>query len=118
MTVKECYEALNADYEGTLGRFSMERLVQKFALKFLTDKSYGELVQFMAEENYAEAFRAAHTLKGVSVNLGFTQMYQISDEMTEALRGGKKPEEGLLEKVTEEYQRTVKVLQELAACSA
>lgn len=114
MTLKECYEKLQGDYEGTLARLCSEKLVEKFALKFLTDDSYANLEEFMAQENYNEAFRASHTLKGVSLNLGFTKLYEASNDLTEALRGGQAPQnQELLKKVGEEYRRTVSVLQEL-----
>ncbi len=114
MTLKECYEQLQGDYHGTLARLCSEKLVEKFALKFLADDSYTNLEEFMEEGNYNEAFRAAHTLKGVSLNLGFTKLYEVSEALTEALRGGQEPQnEDLLKKVGEEYQRTVSVLQEL-----
>lgn len=114
MTLRECYEKLNGDYEGTLGRLSSEKLVEKFVLKFLADDSFALLEESMRAGNYSEAFRASHTLKGVGLNLGFTKLYEVSDELTEALRNGEKPEnEALLERVKEEYQRTINVIQEL-----
>ena len=54
MTLKECYAALGADFEGTLGRLCSEKLVQKFALKFLADESYPTLEKAMEEENYTD----------------------------------------------------------------
>ena len=64
--------------------------------------------------NYSDAFRASHTLKGVSLNLGFTKLYEVSDALTEALRDSNRLEdETLLEKVKDEYQRTIDLLQEL-----
>lgn len=114
MTLKECYEQLQGDYEGTLGRLCSAKLVEKFALKFLTDGSYALLEDSMSKGNYTEAFRAAHTLKGVGLNLGFTKLYEVSEELTEALRDGKQPENGeLFENVKKEYKRTVSLLQEL-----
>ena len=114
MTLRDCYEQLQGDFDGTLGRLCSEKLVEKFALKFLADDSYVLLEESMAIGNYSEAFRAAHTLKGVSLNLGFTKLFEVSDEMTEALRAGEKPEnEALLGKVKKEYQRTIDLLQEL-----
>lgn len=114
MTVKECYEALGADYEGTLGRLCSEKLVQRFALKFLADASFSTLQKAMGEEDYEEAFRAAHTLKGVGMNLGFTRLLTVSDELTEELRGGKKPaDDSLLDRLSQEYGRTMALLKEL-----
>ena len=114
MTLQECYAKLGGDYEGTLGRLCSEKLVEKFALKFLADDSYSLLKESIQVGNYSDAFRAAHTLKGVSLNLGFTKLYQVSDVLTEALRDSNYLEdEKLLENVKDEYQRTVDLLQEL-----
>ena len=113
MSLKECYAALGGDFEGTLGRLGSEKLVERFALKFLADQSYPALIKAMEEENYEDAFRAAHTLKGVGLNLGFTKLHEASDLLTEALRGGNKPEDNtLLENVKAEYEKTVSVLKE------
>jgi len=65
MTLQECYAAIGGDYEEVLGRLRSERLIQKFVLKFLNDPSYSLLVETMAARQYDEAFRAAHTIKGV-----------------------------------------------------
>ena len=61
MTLKECYEAIGGNYEEVIGRLRSERLVQKFTLKFLDDKSLELLEKSLKEENYEEAFRAAHS---------------------------------------------------------
>ena len=76
MTLQECYAALEGDYAGVTSRLPTERMVQKFVLKFLNDGSYDLLLRSMETEDYAEAFRAAHTIKGVCQNLDFTKLYQ------------------------------------------
>ncbi|MCI9156614.1 MAG: Hpt domain-containing protein [Lawsonibacter sp.] len=86
MTIQECYATLGGDYEEVLNRLYSEALVRKFVGKFLTDPSFQLLEDSMHAGNYEEAFRAAHTLKGVSQNLSFTRLYQSSHEITEALR--------------------------------
>ena len=114
MTLQECYAKLKGDFDGTLGRLCSEKLVEKFALKFLADDSFPLLEEAIAVGNYNDAFRAAHTLKGVCINLGFTQLYKMSDELTEALRDGAQPEnDTLFERVRNEYQRTIDLLNEL-----
>ena len=86
MTIQECYAALEGDYQEVLSRLSSDALVKRFVGKFLSDPSFPLLERSMREQNYEEAFRAAHTLKGVSQNLSFTRLYQSSHELTEALR--------------------------------
>ena len=86
MTIQECYAALEGDYEEVLNRLYSEALVRKFLLKFLSDPSFQLLETSMQTGQHEEAFRAAHTLKGVSQNLSFTKLYHSSHEITEALR--------------------------------
>ena len=73
MTLQECYAAMGGNYEDVIGRLRSERLVQKFVLKFLDDGSYSLLCQSLEEKNYEEAFRAAHTIKGVCQNLSIKE---------------------------------------------
>ena len=44
MTIKECYEKVGSDYDGVLKRLGSEALVKRFAVKFLNDPSFQELV--------------------------------------------------------------------------
>ena len=86
MTIQECYAALEGDYQEVLGRLYSDALVQRFVGKFLSDQSFSLLENALKAQNYEEAFRAAHTLKGVTQNLSFTRLYRSSHELTEALR--------------------------------
>lgn len=87
MTVKECYSAMNADYDDVIGRLRTDERVQRFLLRVLDDGSYALLVKSLDEKNTEEAFRAAHTLKGICMNLSLTPLYKSVDRLTEALRG-------------------------------
>lgn len=112
MTLQECYAALNGNYEEAIGRLRSERLVQKFVLKFLTDDSYPLLCRSLESQDYQEAFRAAHTLKGVCQNLSFIQLGQSSSSLTEALRNGWDPAAaGLVDQVHADYRQTVQAIQ-------
>ena len=44
MTVRECYEAMGADYEEVLRRLANEERVARFLLKFSSDESFAGLV--------------------------------------------------------------------------
>lgn len=86
MDLKECYTSFGGDYEEVLGRLRKDQTVQKFMYKFLDDKSYFLLETSMETNDYDEAFRAAHTLKGICQNLSFVKLYESSSRITEALR--------------------------------
>ena len=108
MTVRECYEELGSDFDKVLSRLVSEALVKKFALKFLDDPSFGQLETALADKDAETAFRAAHTLKGICLNLGFDNLYKASFDITEKLRG--RDTEGceeLLARVEEQYNNTV-----------
>lgn len=114
MTLQECYETLGGDYAGVVARFRGEALVLRFALRFLEDGSYALLQDSLASENYEEAFRAAHTIKGVCQNLGFTRLYESSSRLTEALRGGwSDAAAACIEPVQRDYRATVDAIQAL-----
>ena len=107
MTLQECYAALDGDFAGVSGRLPSEKFIQKYVLKFLDDGSYELLLRSMEEENWEEAFRAAHTIKGMCQNLDFTRPYRSSSALSEALRHGITPEApALLEQVRTDYGQT------------
>ena len=83
MTVRECYEKIGSDFDKVLGRMGSEALVKRFAVKFLEDKSFEELTESLKEKDGEDAFRAAHTLKGICANLGLDRLYEIDCELTE-----------------------------------
>ena len=117
MTVKECYDKLEADYDNILYSIRKDELVKHFALKFLEDKSLSKIEEGLEKKNAELAFRGAHTLKGLSANLGFTRLYEISSKLTEELRplGLDSPNlPNLFNAVKEEYIRTVDILKELS----
>ena len=59
------------------------------------------------------AFRGAHTLKGVCLNLGFQKLYEVSAELTEALRDRElKGYEEQFAAVQKQYQITVEAIRE------
>ena len=113
MTLKECYAALGGDYDEAMGRLRSEKLVQKFVLKFLNDGSYGLLCGSLASGDRDEAFRAAHTIKGVCANLAYNALLESSEALTEALRDGKPPQLGedeLVARVKADYERTAQAI--------
>ncbi len=108
MTLQELYEVIGGDYQEVRGRLPSDKFIQKFVLKFLDDKSYELLLSSLEQGNGEEAFRAAHTIKGMCQNLGFTTLMASSTELTESLRNGLTPESGpLAEQVKQDYERTV-----------
>lgn len=116
MNIKDCYAALEGNYDEAMGRLRMDKLIIKFSLKFLDDKSFEELGTSLDTGNIEEAFRAAHTLKGVCQNLAFTKLAGSSSACCEALRAGDL-ERGreLFAQVKQDYSQTTEALGQLEA---
>ena len=115
MTIRECYDELGLDFDAVLSRLVNEKLVQKFALKFLDDPSFQNLRDALDSKDVETAFRAAHTLKGVCLNLGFDNLYPSSKDLTELLCAGSMDGyEDLFAEVEKEYNRTCEALRKVA----
>lgn len=115
MTINEMYDIIGGDYQFILGLFAnSEAMVRKFCLKFLDDRSYEDLLKYVEEGNAPEAFRMAHTLKGVCQNLCLGKLKESSSEITESLRNADSTDAAkvLLPRVTADYTLTVNAIRE------
>ena len=110
MTIEECYAEMGGDYAEVCTRLPSLGMIEKFIGRFLDDGSFDQLCRSMETGNRAEAFRAAHTLKGVCANLSFTRLLDAASRLTEALRPGNgdlRADIGdLLEQVRRDYETT------------
>ena len=111
MTIVECYQQLGGNLENAKTRLPSDSLIKRFIIKFLDDSSYSELCDALQKGQRDEAFRAAHTLKGVCANLGFDQLENSASALTELLRPKDIgiPEEAvsMMNEVKRDYEITV-----------
>ena len=116
MTVKECYDAMGADYEDVMRRLRTDDRVKKFLLRLLDDKSFEMLKNAMAQKNMEEVFRAAHTMKGVGQNLSLTRLYESAATLSDEVRDNKtyrEELEALFAQIKETYDLTISSIQKL-----
>lgn len=111
--MEESYKAKlkesGADVDATLKRFmGNESMYLKFLKKFPGDQNYQNLGTCLEAENYDDAFRYAHTLKGVAANLGLVPVQTAVSGLVEELRG-KQPGEVDAVKVDAIWQELKKV---------
>lgn len=86
---KKELEQLGVNFETGLARFvGNERLFLDFLIKFPKDKSFESMVGEIQNGNCEEAFKAAHTLKGVAGNLSLDGFYKALAPLVEDLRLG------------------------------
>lgn len=86
MNIEECYEKMGGNYADASMRFPNVKIIEKFIGKFLEDKSFDTLCRNIECGNRNEAFRAAHTLKGICANLSFSKLLDSASRLTEELR--------------------------------
>ena len=107
-----------------MARLGGEPMASRFIRRFASDGSYDALTAALRAGQGQEAFRAAHTLKGVAANLGLERLCcNTSGWMpgagalpgTEALRSGAITPEtaGLAETVAAQYAQVMADIAEL-----
>lgn len=80
-------EESGADVEATLKRFmGNDTIYIKFLGKFTNDPNYANLGMNIESENFEEAYKCAHALKGVVGNLGLTPIFETVSTLVEELR--------------------------------
>ena len=115
--LKKSLEDYGADYKTTLARFmNNEQIYLRILQKFPQDDTLQKLGQALQDGDYANAFNAAHTLKGVTGNLGLTPLYEAVCAIVEPLRAGKVHEDlaARYQLIQEEYQKFLDLLAQLA----
>lgn len=102
-------EENGAEIEEVLKRFlGNEALYMKFVVKFLEDENYSGTIRGIEERDYEAAFKSAHSLKGVTANLGLEPVRAAAARITDLLRE-KQPQEvevELLDQYKEQLEKS------------
>lgn len=113
MNLKDCYIKFGGDFDEVLGRLRREETVQKFAFKFLDDKSFSLFESSIGSKDYEDALRAIHTLKGICQNLSFTRLFESSSLVTNALKENDwNKAVDMMPKLSKDYYETINVIKD------
>lgn len=107
--MRECFERYGMDYITTMDRFmNNEALYLRLLGKLFPNKELQQMGAALEAGDRGGAFEAAHTLKGVSGNLGLTPLYEAVCTLVEPLRAGEEREDysALYQAVQTEFQKT------------
>lgn len=108
---------MGVDIPRTLERFiDNEAFYLRMLFKFLEDPNYHLLCESIKNGDYADAFKSAHTLKGVSANMGLGVLDEKIVPLTEELRYPPYDEEHIIkmtEEMTEVYRFCEQRIKEL-----
>lgn len=115
---REIFEAYGADYESTMTRFvNNQAMYLRLLAMFFKDENLKLLGEALEASDYKKAFEAAHTLKGVTANMGLTPFFDKVCDIVEPLRAGDE-QMNYMEKYQEllaEYERVRVLLEDLEA---
>ena len=119
MQLEEFYEAIGGNYQEVKRRIPSDSAIQRFVIKFLDDKSYETLREAVEKRDYEEAYKAVHTLKGVSQNLGSKRLGTSAAELSSFLRNANADEideehyQELRQQVFKDYEDVAKAIRDL-----
>ena len=119
MSIREFYEIVGGNFDEALSRLMNEQFIKKFLKKFPADDSYFSLKSAIEQDKLEDAFRAAHTLKGVAYNLELKSLGDSASSLTEALRPGNEerriPEDlkQMMKIIDTEYSKAVDAINNL-----
>ena len=121
MTVQELYENIGGSYDAAKSILQMDRLIGKFIVKFLDDKSFEKLASSWEARDAAGTFEGAHAMKGVCANLGLSSLSAAASELAEEFRPGNPRKlgdeevDGRVAAIREQYDRSIEGIRAFAA---
>ena len=112
MDLSEILQEAGVNYSDLIKRFAgNEAMLRKFLLKLPQDKTYEDLTDKVAEKDYDGILTAAHTLKGISANLGFDRLSAACAKVVSAVREGRNEDcLSCCQEVRTEYETAVKCI--------
>lgn len=117
MKINDFYDLIGEDYSEVESRLFNGKFVKKFVLKFIDDLTFENLEKALNEENLEKAFQESHTLKGICLNLGFSQLFKSVNELTELLRPLKEENfqeaKYVFEQVKKDYYNIIQAIKKL-----
>ncbi len=112
MTIKEVYEQTNSDYEDAMERLGSEKLISKYLLKFMELTDFNDMIKAISIKDWDNGFKTSHNLKGIALNMSFTELARSGSELCDTMRHGapKSDISELVNKVSADYQAIMEVL--------
>ena len=113
--IREKLEGVGIDVNDLMERLMGNMtLISRFFKRFPDDASYERMVAGIEKGDVEEAFRGAHSLKGVCANLSMKRFLTVLNPLVDKLREGQL--DGvpvMLSAVDEEYRKVVTMIQDI-----
>ena len=112
-TLSDFYEEVGGDIMNVLERLEDIDTVEMFVLGFPSDPSYSMLLKSLQENDLKSAFRAAHTIKGISYTLGFQSLGDCAAKLCDKLREVMLPSATVMQQLETEYNRVLTAIKRI-----
>lgn len=114
MTLEACYGEMGGDLNAALRVLESETRLKRYLIRFLDEPTARMLLLALEDARWADALRAAHTMKGLCRGLGLTPLYDACCALASELRENRAPEDARIgERVKAEYERVVHAIHAL-----
>lgn len=113
--IREKLEGVGIDVNDLMERLMGNMtLISRFFKRFPDDASYERMVAGIEKGDVEEAFRGAHSLKGVCANLSMKRFLTVLNPLVDKLREGQLDGvQVMLSSVDEEYRKVVTMIQDI-----
>lgn len=115
MDLQNFYKAIGVNYNTVLRRLRREDLIEKYLKLFLKDQTFVLLAEAKENGDYQQLFGAAHTIKGLALNLELSPLADAASSLTEYLRNDTPKDNTIVdekyEKLMTEYNTIRNLLQ-------
>lgn len=115
MDINQVLDELGIDKARIQRTFSGNtKLFERFLKKFIDDKTYSSLCAAVENGDVHEIEVAAHTLKGITGNLGLDKIFNFSTDIMQSAKDGDMAKiEALMVETKEEYNRIIPYIQKI-----
>lgn len=88
MTIQELYANMGGDYDRAIKIMRRDRLVDRTVRRFASSTLCADLTSAVESGDPNAIFEASHALKGVSANLGLTDLFTLTEKVCDEFRPG------------------------------
>lgn len=117
MDVRSVYEALGIDFSDVLALLRKEERIALYLEQTMCDPAFQALDEAMSRQDWEAAFRAAHTIKGMALNLMLEPLAHAAIDLVECLRGGT-PDEREARELYDCLRTRIADIERLMSCDA
>lgn len=111
--IKEELALAGIDVDTALSRFmNNEKLFQKMLYLFIEDTNFQNLLNQLQAENYTDAYKSTHTLKGLCGNLALDTLFNLCSSLCIAIKENNiNTIASLIPSIIENHTKLIKAIQ-------